>query len=112
MHFTGYPYEGVIKFYIYESEFSPFFSGNIHKEIPVNVDVKGDSYTKNDIEDQFDDFTYQICGGGDFSIKESLLIGFELGLYIRPSTIKSSISEIESNRISTFSNVTLTYMFN
>ena len=100
-----------IKFYLYDSEFSPFISGLIKKEIPFSIDVKGEMSSKSNIEDRYDDLSFRISGGGDFKIKESLLLGFELGLNIWPHDYKSEISETKSIHINTFSNVTLTYVF-
>ncbi len=101
-----------IKYYLYESGFSPFISGVIIKEFPVSVDVKGDTYTKDEIADRYDDISYRISGGGDFSIKEYLFIGFELGISIFSNSSKSEFFESESSHILTYSSVTLTYMFN
>jgi len=101
-----------IKYYFYESEFSPFISGVIIKEFPVSVDVKGDTYIKDKIADRYDDISYRISVGGDFSIKKYLFIGFELGISIFSNSSKSEFFESEYSHILTYSSVTLTYIFN
>jgi len=100
-----------IKFYLNEDDFSPFIFANLSKEIALSVDVKGDTYSKKDIEDRYDDYIYRIGGGIDFSLEESLLIGFELGMNIYSISTRSSLIKSESLRISSLANVTMTYIF-
>ncbi len=100
-----------IKIYFSEDDLSPFISGILKKEIPVSVDVKGEMNSKAEIEERYDDFSYIVSAGGDFKIKDSILLGFEVGLNIWPSDYKADVIDSESIHISTFSNVTLTYVF-
>ena len=100
-----------LKWYLTEGDISPFLSANISRQIPLAVKVSGDLNTEKDIKDRYDDMRYRAGGGVDFRIKESLLIGFEIGAYISPRKYTFSSSENKSLLISTIANVTLTYIF-
>ena len=99
-----------LKYYFSENDIVPFLTAVFIKELPVFISNKSE-ITNEEIEDNFDDYSYRFAAGADFKIKESLWLGFELGAHVFINDFKTDILEFESKHILTFSSVTLTYVF-
>jgi len=99
-----------MKFFLLQKEISPFLIGNITKEIPFIIESSGIN-SESEIKDQYDDYKLNFGAGVDFSIKETLSLGFELGISYFYSDWDMGTLEHTNVHLFSFSRVTLNWYF-
>ena len=99
-----------LKVFLFKGEISPFLIGNVTKEIPIFAEGSG-MYTQSEIKNQNDDYKFNFGTGLDFSIKENLSLGLELGISYFYSQWDSELMENMNEHYLSFSRVTLNYYF-
>lgn len=99
-----------LKVFLFQKEISPFLIGNFSKEVPFIIESSG-TYTDSQVRDQNDDYKFSLGSGLDFSIKDNLSVGFEVGINYLYSEWDTDLMENMHEHYFTYSRVTLNYYF-